>query len=242
MLAQLCLTLKPESGDITYRKSSRLQGVLMEQISEKYAEKLHEQSVHPYSQYVTAESDGTISWYVSTLNEEAYHQIIEPLQSPLFSSFQFSNGLRITIQRKRLIKRFEEELLEASQEGSNAIRLSFRTPTAFRQKGAYTLFPEPILLYQSLLIRMNTVSDLPIAGGEEAISYLAEKSLVSQYSLKTMLFPEERVNIPGFMGGLAIHFTGNKEERAMASYLFRFGTFSGIGVKTGMGMGALRME
>ena len=49
MFAELRMELKAEN--LNYRKSSNLQGVIMEHIDEGYAEKLHRKSVNPYSQF-----------------------------------------------------------------------------------------------------------------------------------------------------------------------------------------------
>ena len=72
------LRIELDSSQISYQQSSNLQGVLMEQIDTDYAQELHQYSLNPYSQYVVKEKDKTV-WYICTVNEEAYENIILPL-------------------------------------------------------------------------------------------------------------------------------------------------------------------
>lgn len=242
MLAQLCLFLKADAEEITYRKASRLQGVLMEHISTEYAAKLHEQSVHPYSQSLILNRDGTAVWRIGTLNEEAYQQMMAPLLSEKFTSFQFNTGMQVQIQDKKITRMAEEDLLNnaGAFAGKAAFSLTFLTPAAFRQHGSYTLFPEPFLLYQSVLNRIQAVSDLKISVDEAFLEQLSQGTLVKRYSLRTMTFPEEGVHIPGFTGNAAYEVHGSPDEVSLALYLMQFGACSGIGVKTGMGMGSMQ--
>ena len=73
------LRIELDSSQISYQQSSNLQGVLMEQIDTDYAQELHQYSLNPYSQYVVKEKDKTV-WYICTVNEEAYENIILPLE------------------------------------------------------------------------------------------------------------------------------------------------------------------
>lgn len=243
MLAQLELSLVADGGEITYRKASRLQGVLMERISTEYAERLHEQNVHPYSQSLILNGHD-VAWRVCALNEEAYQQVIIPLLSEKFTSFQFANGMQVRIKDKKCSKITEEELLSKSSisKGKTDINLNFLTPTSFRRHGTYTLFPEPFLLYQSALNRINAVSDLKISEAEDILEELSQDTLVKRYSLHTALFPEEGINIPGFTGTFTMEVHDRSDETSLALYLMRFGTYSGIGIKTGMGMGSIKLS
>lgn len=55
------LMMELDDMEISYKNSSNLQGVLFEHISEKYAEILHRQQRHPYSQYVLKTKD-KVTW------------------------------------------------------------------------------------------------------------------------------------------------------------------------------------
>ncbi|MBF0980922.1 MAG: CRISPR-associated endoribonuclease Cas6, partial [Clostridiales bacterium] len=69
MLAQLKLSLDAEG--LNLNKASALQGVMFENIDSNFADLMHTQNIHPYSQYLMKEGEG-YSWVVNTLNEESY--------------------------------------------------------------------------------------------------------------------------------------------------------------------------
>ena len=135
------LRIELDSSQISYQQSSNLQGVLMEQIDTDYAQELHQYSLNPYSQYVVKEKDKTV-WYICTVNEEAYENIILPLEELK----------QITIRRKeittnvvgRSIEILEEsELMKQFYEEScdRYLNLQFCTPTAFKRDGKYVNYP-----------------------------------------------------------------------------------------------------
>ena len=79
MLARLSLQL--DTDQINFQKASVMQGVLLKSIDEEYAEKMHQQGYHPYSQYIEKGSTSS-KWIINTLNEEAYNKIIMRLLEP----------------------------------------------------------------------------------------------------------------------------------------------------------------
>lgn len=72
------LKVEFDSNEINFQQSSNLQGVLMENISSEYAEKLHGNQLNPYSQCILKEEGKTI-WYLKTLNTEAYEMLLLPM-------------------------------------------------------------------------------------------------------------------------------------------------------------------
>ena len=72
------LKVEFDSNEINFQQSSNLQGVLMENISSEYAEKLHGNQLNPYSQCILKEEGKTV-WYLKTLNTEAYEMLLLPM-------------------------------------------------------------------------------------------------------------------------------------------------------------------
>ena len=153
------LRIELDSSQISYQQSSNLQGVLMEQIDTDYAQELHQYSLNPYSQYVVKEKDKTV-WYICTVNEEAYENIILPLEELK----------QITIRRKeittnvvgRSIEILEEsELMKQFYEEScdRYLNLQFCTPTAFKRDGKYVNYPDLRLVYGSLMRKYSAASE-----------------------------------------------------------------------------------
>ena len=114
---------------------------------------------NPYSQYVVKEKDKTV-WYICTVNEEAYENIILPLEELK----------QITIRRKeittnvvgRSIEILEEsELMKQFYEEScdRYLNLQFCTPTAFKRDGKYVNYPDLRLVYGSLMRKYSAASE-----------------------------------------------------------------------------------
>ena len=80
------LIMELDDTEISYKQSSVLQGVLFEHIAEPYADILHMQQRHPYSQYIYKE-DNRVMWCINTLDDEAREQIIAPLSNDDFKEF-----------------------------------------------------------------------------------------------------------------------------------------------------------
>ena len=67
-----------------------------------------------------------------------------------------------------------------------------------------------------------------------------EQSEIVRYRLQTVPFPLEKVQITGFTGSICIHIRGPETMARYLRMLFKFGEFAGVGIKTGMGMGAMK--
>ena len=61
------------------------------------------------------------------------------------------------------------------------------------------------------------------------------------YNLRSTFFSVEGVTIPSFTGTLLLKISGPQQLVNLVHLLLRFGTYSGVGIKTAMGMGALQL-
>lgn len=242
MLAKLVLHLESQ-GDIGYYQSSNLQGVLMQQIDSQYAAKMHEQGLNPYSQYLVGKEDK--NWVITALSQEAYEHIIIPLYDTKFCSFLLEKKeIFVTIKDKELITKPRQELLDIfyGDTTKRCVTLRFLTPTAFKSNNHYVIIPEVRYIYQSLMNKYSATSDDLDMFDMDTLEELSARSYISQYRLKSVHFPLEGVRVPAFIGELTIRITGNDTLARYANMLFAFGEYSGIGIKTSMGMGAMTIE
>lgn len=76
---------------------------------------------------------------------------------------------------------------------------------------------------------------------EETLEQLCENSRVIRYDLKSVPFHLEGIKIPAFIGKITIKLTGTQTLANFAHLLLQFGTYSGIGIKTAIGMGAVKI-
>lgn len=229
---------------LNYRKSSALQGVLFEQIEPEYAELLHQNRNHPYSQCLLLEQDKCI-WQIKTYEEEAYHQIIEKLMQNSFQEFQLKQTEQtVQILGKNLSVKPKRKLMEQfnTERGEKFIHLRVLTPMAFKQRGRYVILPDCRLMYQSLMNKYSSVSQTLEMFDEETLEQLVENSEIIRYRIQSASFPLEGVSVPGFTGEFTIKFHGSELLARYIRLLCMFGEYSGIGIKTSMGMGAIRIE
>lgn len=242
MLAELKIKLEPDCSEFGYYQSSNLQGVLMEQIESDYAEKLHQQGWKTYSQFLQYRNK-EFWWIVHTWTKEAYDKILLPLQDSGFVSFQIKKkGIQVGILQKEIKMLPKKTLMEEfySQESSRYLSVEFLSPTAFKQNGRYVNYPDLRLIFQSLMNKYNAGSMELNMFDEETLKQLISGVSISKYQLHSVAFPLEGIRIPSFMGTITIRVNGTKTMANYARLLLRFGEYSGIGIKTGMGMGAVR--
>ncbi len=243
MLAELRMRLEVDKEEFGYYQSSNMQGILMEHLKESYAEKLHEQGLKPYSQYVLGGQQK--EWVVKTFTEEAYNEIIIPLLDGGFSEFRIEKKqMGVKILEKKLKTVPKRELLDEfySDSCDRYIHLEFLSPTAFKSDGKYIIIPEVRYLFHSLMNKYSSASDDMEMYDEETLEQLVGDSNIVQYRLKSLFFPLEGVKIPAFKGELCIKVSGTDTMAKYARLLARFGEYSGIGIKTAIGMGAIQFK
>lgn len=239
MYAELKMELDNETLD--YKQSSNLQGVIMEHIEEEYAEILHQSNLKPYSQCVVKQDDKRI-WYIRTVTQEAYKKMIIPLSQ--LNEFEIKNGqIHVNIVRRNFETRAENELLKEFYEipANRFLNLTFQTPTAFKSNGKYVFYPDIRMIYQSLMMKYTASSEGMDMIDEDTLEQLTQNSEIVRYHLHSMSFPLEGVNIPGFVGSIRLKIKGTDTMARYARMLMKYGQYSGVGIKTAMGMGAIRL-
>ncbi len=240
MLAKLQLVLDTKSLD--FRKASSLQGFLMERIDTGYAELLHRQQMHPYSQAVLAEK-GQVIWQISALNQTALEQIVRPMMSVDLIRLHREKH-PICILEKHLTTLEDGELLQEfyGKTAEMNLTVEFLAPTAFRQHGRYVILPDVRLICQNLMMRQSVLMERIDMMDEETMEQLVSECMIVRHRIRSMIFPAERTTIPGFVGMVTFRCFGTKTMARYLRLLLRFGEFSGVGIKTGMGMGAIRIR
>ena len=228
--------------NLRYDKTSNLQGVLMENIDTVYANKLHESTMHPYSQHVENINDKSY-WIVNAVNKEAEQQIIDKLMNADFREFCFKkDGKRVKIVNKEVQTLEERALLNQfySNEVQRYINLEFVSPTSFKRNGRYMIMPDVRLIFQNIMNKYSTSSDSVSMLDTDALDQLEENCYIVNYRLRSVTFPMEKTKIPSFMGGITIKVNGPETMVRYANMLTDFSEYSGIGIKTAVGMGAVR--
>lgn len=243
MLAELRMKLETDKTDFGSYQSSNMQGVLMERLESVYADQLHEQGLKPYSQYITGGAQK--EWVVKTFTQDAYQKIISPLLDGKFTEFVIEKkDIHVKVRTKELKTISKQELLDEfySDDYSRYIHLEFLSPTAFKSNGNYVIMPDMRYIYQSLMNKYSAASENMDMYDEETLEQLVNNSYIVQYKLKSTFFPLEGVRIPSFKGEIRIKVSGTATMAKYARLLARFGEYSGVGIKTAIGMGGLQMK
>ena len=161
-----------------------------------------------------------------------------------FNEFTIKNReTPIKITEKRIQKKSKNLFLEEfyNVKGDKYYNIQFITPTSFKSNGRYMIFPDLRLMYKSLMKKYSASSTDMDMYDEDTLEQLIESSEITRYRLQSTVFPLEGVVIPSYKGSLSIRLHGNDTISRYARLLFSFGEYSGIGIKSSIGMGALKL-
>ena len=230
---------KLEKGDCL---GPALHGALMEMIPESFVEQLHVSSVHPFSQYVETDSrSGEITWTIAALNQVAKEQILDRVQMVPEIRLKYKD-VRLTVQ-ERTIKYipgdvFLKDYLMTDRE--RIIHVSFLSPTSFKQNDEYVLFPTTRLILQSLMNRYDASADDDTSMADpDVLASLENQIKIVGYRLRSAKYPVGGVRIPSFVGDVTLRVFGPQQMVNLVWMLVKYGEFSGVGIKTALGMGAI---
>lgn len=244
VLVNMELFLEAEKGIfVNQNMGSLMQGAFMERIDPTYAEVLHRSELKPYSQFLSCRN-GSIKWAVRALTEESERQIAPRLLDPTWEDiFLTQKRMTLHIKERNIHRLTAEELLEQTffSQCPRTVSILFLTPTAFKANGIYQNYPTVHHIFQSLINRYNTVNEnteLPVESTLESILHYVS---ISKYNLHSTTYGIEGVQIPAFQGNLTMKLSGPQQLVNLIHMLLCFGGYSGVGIKTAMGMGAIQV-
>jgi len=123
--------------------------------------------------------------------------------------------------------------------GGPDLPLRFHAPTFFRRKGVHYPVPEPRLVMESLLRRLEAFG--PLKAPEGVREALLERTTVRWLEGRT-LKAETEVDAAGFVGRVVYHLPrATEEERLWLWALGRFAFFAGVGAKPALGYGRAKV-
>lgn len=232
-----------EDVKLNQNMSSLLHGFMMENIRPEYSSKLHEMGLKPFSQSISYDEKGYF-WEVCTTTNEAHEEIIKSLErvneiNLTHKDLKFSVSERVikTISRDKMIT---EKLFQTSP--NKFVGIEFVTPTAFKSQGNYVHMPSVRLIIQSLLMKLDASSSDYKYNTENVLEEIVELAEISNYRLRSNPFHIEGQVIPAFKGELTLKINGPVQMRSLIHMLVSFGEYSGVGIKTGLGMGKIEKK
>lgn len=217
---------------------------LLEQIPSDYGEWLHQQGEKPVSHFLyhDKQQDESI-WQISLLSETAV-SLFNPILSNLTDIFLNSESIKVQPKGVFCVEQ-PQQFMQHTCEQTDAPRqtkLSFLSTTTFRQNGNYTMFPQMRLILQSLINKWNLCYPEFLLMDEDAFNLLEQGLHITDYVLRSNRFPLKATKIPGFVGSIMITSRLSAPMEELWQLLLAFAPFSGIGVKTTLGMGGVAVN
>lgn len=240
MLARLVISINSDKK-LNIHMGSLFQGILMEHIPTSFADYLHQDGLKPYSQYLLF-SDGKWQWVINTFTHQAYEYIISPLSDPSFDSFHIKkHETEVKIIEKSVFPISKQDFSRTfyTQDSARNVHLRFLTPASFKVDGAYLFYPAIKQIVRSLISKYTYAFEEGAAIDEDMLGTIVSNTELSKYDLRSCRFSLEGVKIPSFWGDISFYLKGAQTLVNYFNLLLKFGEFSGIGIKTAIGMGAL---
>lgn len=241
MIVQYKITLETKGQPVNSAMAYPLYAWLLSHVSKEEGDALHEQGIRPVSQYVCRDGERA-QWVVNLLNDEAiecFDPILQREEAALIHQGAIPFG-------ERMVETIEsaQALLDRARtmNDGNRLTLDMVTPTAFKQSGRYTIFPQESLILQSLIARWGLCfPEFPLDDPDALQAMLAGLHIVD-YRLHTVRYAMKQTKIPSFMGRVILEAHLPVPLMEIVKTLYVFAPYAGMGIKTALGMGGVMLR
>lgn len=218
---------------------SMLHGLLMESLPEPWPDDLHKDDLRPFSQWVEVKSADSFIWHIASLQDEL-SEVIESLFCEKKEFILKHNDAKLTVgeieKRHCSMAEYMKDFFLAP-EACPGLFLTFRTPTTHKTLGQYAVFPSVELIAGNLRKKLCMIAPDFALADEEAFEQVLQNTRIYRYRLDSARFQLEGSGVIGYTGRLELRFFGPDPLRRLAGALFGFAEWSGVGIKTALGMG-----
>jgi len=234
-----------ENNRLSIRNGSLFHGFLMESIPTEFAESMHASALRPFSQHLHfARKENCWIWTIGSLDQEI-DGIFEQVFNELRTVELKNKGCVLDVDYVRTYPAITyKKLTEQCYTGEThkIVDIEFLTPASFKVSGQNIILPDIRLIYQNIVNRWNSFSETITIEDKNAMDHIIQHTQIMDYNLRTKGFPLEAVVVKGFEGKLTLRLNGPETLISLCNLLFRFAEFSGIGTRTALGMGGVRIE
>lgn len=242
MIVQYRIALSAETPCVPRMEwGYRLYAALLEDAPQAFGEDVHKNAVTPLSQHLAIDKDRLL-WTVNLLGEKSEDNLSEILSCRKSIWLQKDRvQLNIADCQTRSVEDVNALFaIAAQQDGYHVLR--FQTPTAFKSRGQYLNMPSSRLIVQSLIQKWNgCFPDCPIEDEDgQGVEAIAAGLRIRRFQIRDHMYYLKGSSIPGFMGELEIENRLSGFHRELADVLLLFSGYSGVGIKTALGMGGVR--
>lgn len=240
MPTQYSLTLTTDvRGGYRPEWAYRLYAALLKEAPAAYGEEVHVDGATPVRQFLLSGEEELI-WTVNLLDESSERVLGPILEGKKEYDFPQEDAALRVIECRRKSVTDAAGLLKRGAAHSGTHRLHFRTATAFKSQKQYINLPTSRLMMQSLLRQWN--KSFPEETIQEQAETLAAGIRIQRFWLKDEMYHIKGNAIPGFVGEMTAvnHLRG--ERCGQANALLLFAAYSGVGIKTTLGMGGVQLD
>ena len=234
------IEMEIEGNGLDVNMSSLFHGYLMNSIDSTYVDYLHYNETHPYTSCIYKDMEsGKIFWKITTFNKNAYEMLIKYfLENDIKNIYLKKKGIEVFVKSVSMTKTSFEELFLNSEKKN---KIYFLTPTTHKLNGELQIFPNISTLLLGVINKVNQHSDTAKLEDEDVIIDFLEKVYIDEYYLRTKYFFLEKIRIKGFIGNVKIK---SKDEVfcQLLNFLLQVSEYTGLGVKTALGMGGIKLE
>ena len=219
-----------------------LHGVLIKMLPADLANVLHEQRMHPISQYLDVSQDDRAIWHVSLMGDS-----LAALDTALAEITEVHLDRRANI---KIVSRHREEITaqhiktrcSMAREKKSEFEIRFITPCIQKSLGEYLKFPLIPLLFRNLYMRAEGLLDENGAMDLDGAASLGDMVRIRQYTLQTTPFYIGDTTIIGFMGTVLLGLPNDQKKAGQARYLLECAPYLGVGAKTALGAGGVAIK
>lgn len=242
MIKKYRLPIQAEGGLLRFEHSYALYGELMSRIDSDIADMLHMEGFTPLSQHLELNREGA-AWIVTTFDDtvsEAFLCAVHEIKG-------------ISLRDSELILNLSDPFLENEtsfesllRESSNTMqhtrnRIEFVSPTGFKSDEQYVLYPTSDLILKSLITKWNAVCTDYVIDDAELVKMLLSSVSISGYKLSSYDYRMKNQHIRAFSGSVSMRAKLSAPLERIYTMLLRFGEYSGVGIKTALGMGGIKI-
>lgn len=243
-MKKITLRCKLDGSVDDCRESVYLHGWLMNHLDEKFATELHQTGMNPLSLQVAHDGE-SVSFIINLLTGKACSEIEPLIMDDSLDRIYINGGSQheFEIAEKSVAEMNESGLSRIfyGSDCSNVFKLKVMTPMAFKTHGTYMFLPDIRLLFQNLMNKFNNAFEKDEDIDRDLLDEICSKVEVAAFNIKSRRFYLHKSYVNGFHGYLTLVCHGSQTLSNYIAMLLKFAEYSGIGVKTSMGMGAVRI-
>lgn len=219
--------------------SSVLHGVLVQLLSSDSQSIIH--GLHGYSPLKQRLMllEGKAEWEIVVFNEDLGSEVVTILLSQPCIYLEY-HKCEVKFLEKKVKLLNVSELISTTLNSNDTHRnfcLKLLTPTSFKSEDRYDIIPDVARIFRSIMLMFDDFDKTHNLFDVETLKFVKQNVHIVDYRIRSTRFHLEGVKIPAFVGEIHLRVNGPPQLVRFVKLLIIYGTFSGIGIKTSLGMG-----